>query len=118
MNDEDVASLVRLEEAMWQETTRFDPDFMARHLSADFREFGRSGRCYTREQVLQAPHQAIDAVLPLPELRVDPLGADVVLLTYQSCTRDGERLLKAWRSSIWVHAGGEWKMRFHQGTPI
>ncbi|HET8877824.1 MAG TPA: DUF4440 domain-containing protein, partial [Arthrobacter sp.] len=39
-------------------------------------------------------------------------GSDAVLLTYRSRTRTGAVL----RSSLWVLDGGQWRLRFHQGT--
>jgi hypothetical protein len=59
-------------------------------------------------------------VLPLPGLRVRGLGPDVALLTYRSETTypdDGVTLV-ANRSSLWQRIEGEWRLRFHQGTPV
>ena len=47
--------------------------------------------------------------VPLPSLK----GTDTVLLTYRSYSRTGSAL----RSSLWVLDGGQWRLRFHQGTP-
>jgi hypothetical protein len=41
---EDVETLTRLEESLWQAETRYDPFLMDRVLADDFFEFGRSGR--------------------------------------------------------------------------
>jgi hypothetical protein len=36
LSEDDLADLVRLEEGMWREETRFDMTFMEKHLSDDF----------------------------------------------------------------------------------
>lgn len=102
---------------MWQAETRFDRDYLERVLHPDFFEFGRSGRTWTRDATMAVEPGEIDAVLPLPDLTVCPLGADAVLVTYRSIVRHGE-LDYANRSSIWVRDGEAWRLRFHQGTPV
>jgi hypothetical protein len=117
LSEDDLADLVRLEEGMWREETRFDMTFMEKHLSDDFFEFGRSGRTYARAQTLAVPRQATDAVLPLPNLKVRLLGADVAQVTYDSAVTYDGVVEHAHRSSIWSRSGRTWLMRFHQGTP-
>lgn len=43
LSEEDRRALMRLEESMWREETRFDKAFMERALAPDFFEFGRLG---------------------------------------------------------------------------
>ncbi len=108
--------LQRLEEDLWREETRFDRPYMETLFAADFCEFGRSGRVYTREETLSHPRQPIDAVIPLPDFRIRLLTDDVVQITYNShVTYDGV-LLKGRRSSIWTREAQRWVIRFHQGT--
>ena len=70
MPDEDQAALIQLEEAMWQEKSRFSLEFQEQRFAPDFIEFGRSGRTYTREQIIRAEGSPIQARLPLPNLQV------------------------------------------------
>jgi hypothetical protein len=68
---------------------------------------------------MSAAEEPFVSVLPLPSLRIAPLGEDAALLTYRSDTTYsaiGVRLV-AHRSSVWVRTDAGWKMRFHQGTP-
>ena len=117
LSAEDRTELRELEESMWRVETRFDPEWMDQHLAAGFREFGRSGRAYEREETLDPEYEEIDVVLPLPDYSVVAIAPDVALATYRSIrTIDGE-VLHANRSSVWVRVDGTWKMRFHQGTP-
>lgn len=114
---EDREELTRLEECMWREETRFDLEFMERHLAPDFFEFGRSGRTYTRAQSLAVPRQATHAALPLPCLSIRLLDMDTAQLTYFSAVTYDGVVEHGRRSSIWSRTPSGWVMRFHQGTP-
>jgi len=112
----DRQDLIRLEESLWRAETRFDRAHMERVLHPDFFEFGRSGRIYSRTDTLGAPARAIDAKLPMRDLAVHVINADVALVTYIDEVRDRD-LQVANRSSLWTRRDGTWTLRFHQGTP-
>ena len=116
-NDDDRRELTHLEESMWREETRFDMNFMEKHLAHDFFEFGRSGRTYTRAQSLAVPRQATNAVLPLPSLSIRMLNQDTAHLTYFSAVTYDGVVEHGRRSSIWSRVAHGWVIRFHQGTP-
>ena len=40
LNEQELRELTWLEESMWREETRFDMEFMEKHLAKDFFEFG------------------------------------------------------------------------------
>jgi hypothetical protein len=113
----DRSCLAQLEESMWREDTRFDRRYMERTLAADFFEFGRSGRTYTREEILELARHEIPAQLPLPDLRIRLLDENTAQVTYDSAVRYGTFVEYAHRSSIWSRTAGGWTLRFHQGTP-
>lgn len=114
---EDQAELTRLEEAMWRPETRFDLGFQHARFAQDFVEFGRSGRVYTRAEIIRTDAHPIQAALPLPGLAFRELDQNTVLLTYNSeAVYDGVQE-HARRSSIWTRTPSGWVMRFHQGTP-
>lgn len=114
---EDHAELQRLEESLWRVETRFDNEHMERVLAADFSEFGRSGRRYARQDTLNVPRDACDAVLPLANFAVRAIADDVALVTYVSRVTYGDDVEVANRSSLWSRHPDGWKIRFHQGTP-
>ncbi len=118
MDDQDAADLAALEESLWRPATRFDPVHLESVLADDFDEFGASGRLWTRDAALAMEAAPFGTELPLPDLRVRPLGEGAALLTYRSVTRwpDGARR-SANRSSVWTRVDGRWRLRFHQGTP-
>lgn len=101
---------------MWRAETRGDRTYMERVLSDDFREVGRSGRVYAREEILELPVGEIDA--QLRHIAVAAIAADVALVTYVSVVRGADgNIERAHRSSLWVHSDNGWKLRWHQGTP-
>ena len=118
LSPEDEAQLTQLEESMWIEATRFDVSFMQRVLAADFFEFGRSGRAYTREAALDAVRRAIGIALPLRELSIRSLDQRTALVTYISESDGSGGHECARRSSIWSKTSQGWQLRFHQGTPL
>lgn len=113
---DDYETLKRLEESLWIADTRFDSEYMDKILSSDFFEFGRSGRIYTREEILTALPQKINATLPLINLAIHHIDKNVALVTYVSKVNDGEILISN-RSSLWSRTANGWQLRFHQGTP-
>jgi hypothetical protein len=117
LSPEDKAELTRLEEAMWRPDTRFDASFQEAHFAQDFIEFGRSGRIYSRAEIISTDKQPINATLPLPDLVFRQLDKDTILLTYNSQAVYNGVCERARRSSIWSRTSLGWVMRFHQGTP-
>ena len=117
LSEEDRAILTRLEEDMWREVTRFDQTFQEQQFAADFFEFGRSGRVYTRDQIIRLDSQPIHAVLPLPNLAIRLLDKNTAQVTYNSQVEYDDIVEYGRRSSIWSRTERGWVMRFHQGTP-
>ena len=84
-------------------------------LHPQYREFGRSGRVWDKESVLDLMEDTSELVqIRAEDLETVPLGDDVVLVTYDSVTPQG----RAHRSSLWVRESGRWQLRFHQGTSV
>ena len=125
ISEEDRAILTRLEEDMWRETTRFDQTFQEQRFADDFFEFGRlgrthasrTGRVYTRSQIICLDSQPIRAVLPLPNLSIRLLDRNTAQVTYNSQVEYNGIIEYGRRSSIWSRTESGWVMRFHQGTP-
>ena len=116
ISEKDATELQCLEQELWIAETRCDRAYMETVMAPDFFEFGRSGRIYKREEILAHGSGTIEAVIPLQNLNIKLLSADVAQVTYDSeATFDGD-VEKARRSSIWSKSGESWKLRFHQGT--
>lgn len=111
--------LRRLEEELWQPNTRFDDEYMDKVFAPDFFEYGRSGRRYRRNEMFLRSQglTEIRAELPLKNFSVRYLTDDVVQVTYISKVEHDGEVLFGNRSSVWTKIEGEWRLRFHQGTP-
>ena len=118
LSSEESKHLELLEEGLWRAEVRFNHERMDEILASDFFEIGRSGRFNRREDMFEGSSHPIDARLPLTDVSIRMLDANIAQVTYQSTvTYDGVEEL-AYRSSIWSRTGQRWQLRFHQGTAI
>ena len=86
----------------------------------DFREIGRSGRTYTKPQVLELLLAESHALaIHAENFHLQMLSSTVALLTDTSsqATTAGTIERKTHRASIWILGSVSWQMVFHQGTP-
>ena len=116
MPDADKTALHHLEESLWHPETRYDLAHQERVFATECFEFGRSGKRYTRAEMISGSGRPFQAVLSDLEVRL--LSSDVALVTYLSAltAEAGPELSN--RSSIWVRSGATWQLHFHQGTPV
>ena len=117
MNDDaELEHVLDLETQLLTPAVRRSPERVDALLHPGFFEFGRSGRRWTRQAILDAiggPLTGDDppAVTGAAAVR---LADTVVQVTYLA-ERDGRR---TWRSSLWRKGDdGAWRVWFHQGTP-
>jgi len=121
MNSRNIFEHLReLEISLHSREVRANRDRLEELLHEAFYEFGRSGKRYSRSDILkqfqdQEKHMNIDS----SEFSFEPINEDVILLTYKSAhiAPDGELSRHTLRSSIWQRTDHGWKLRFHQGTP-
>jgi hypothetical protein len=121
MADERFELLRRLEEELHRPETRRDANRMRMLLHPEFEEIGRSGRRYTREDILgECAGSNEHAVIRAHSFALFPLAADVALLTYSSAHIEASGVESRFtlRSSLWIQTPAGWQMRFHQGTPM
>jgi hypothetical protein len=108
--------LTALEHTPWRADTRHDRALMDQTFAPDLVEFGRSGRRYTRDDLLPTGEShPIDATLHA--LTITDLTPSIALVTYISELRRPTGTEWANRSSLWDRSKGRWQIRFHQGTP-
>jgi len=113
-------TLWALEVALHQPQVRSDAGRLSELLHPCFREFGRSGRVYSRDETfteLAADGQAHE--ISSQDFRLEMLTSELVLLTYRSAHVLASGVLErhALRSSLWQLTESGWQLRFHQGTP-
>jgi len=107
-----VEHVVDLERSLLSDEVRGDRASVAALLHPDWSEIGRSGRLWTRAELL-------DAIAPIPGgcdfelIEAREIASGVVRLLWRGTTDAGSTL----RSSWWRSDRGDWRQVFHQGTP-
>ncbi|AIT10112.1 hypothetical protein LO80_09100 [Candidatus Francisella endociliophora] len=111
-------TLLDLEKSLLSSKTRFDYKYMSEILTNDFREFGKSGKAYTKQDILQSLLSPIKINLEIinNSFKVNLLEEHIILVTYMTINKYNNQ--KHNRSSIWVGLNNKWKIKFHQGTTI
>jgi hypothetical protein len=112
--------LQALEVELHQPAVRGDATRLDALIHPEFREFGRSGTAYTRDDILAQLLSATErAQVVADHFVVRRLATDVALLTYRSAhlLPDGTLHRFTLRASVWQRSSVDWQMSFHQGTP-
>ncbi len=111
--------LRQLEQDLLSSSVRKNIGRVSTLLTDDFCEFGRSGKVYTKAEIL-ALLQAEEAIdVAMKEYVCRPVAENAALVTYRSERAHGDQpALVALRSSLWVFRDARWQILFHQGTPV
>jgi hypothetical protein len=113
------AHLFHLEQQLLEPSTRHDAIALTSLLAEDFREFGSSGRIYTRQQIIDLLAAETPRHITLSDPFCQQLAEDIALLTYRSTRTTALKAAShALRSSLWIYRDDRWQMIFHQSTPI
>src|SRR5215467_3513843 len=114
-----INELRQLEELLAALDIRRSPAALAQLIADDFREFGSSGRVFSKEQIIAALQGQARCEISLTDFEVFCLAADVVLVTYRGKAQfcGSAEVKYSLRSSIWRRRNGKWEVVFHQGTP-
>lgn len=100
----------------------FDAEFcrsrsnLENRLSVDFMEYGKSGRVYRRNDMIELLLDSPNRYIKIEDFELTALHEDYFLVHYLSINIDDHS--KALRTSIWKREEGLLKMFFHQGTPV
>jgi len=121
MPSENLLPLIRaLECELHEPNVRHDPHRLNELLHPEFREFGRSGRSYTKAEILEyLAQEKQPAKVQSQDFFVQSLAPDVLLLTYKSAHIGAGGILErhTLRASVWKLEPSGWQVLFHQGTP-
>ena len=107
----DEERVVALKRDLLSNEARSDPAAVAALLHPDWSEIGRSGRLWSRDEMLAAIGPLTEQVT-LEVVSVAHVTPDVILLVWRAVTDRRTTL----RSTLWLRHGGDWQARFHQGT--
>lgn len=123
-NDNLINLLLERETALQTEEVRRSKSRLRDLLAADFREFGRSGRAYTLEDVVTllpgetGSEDQTPTRTGIADFQIARLSETIALATYRGSRESKDGILYTNRSSIWrLDPDGRWRMVFHQGTP-
>jgi len=110
-----------LETELHRSETRRNRSRMESLLHPEFVELARSGRRYSRREVLEE-FEGGRGLEPIhaQAFELSELGPGIALLTYQSAhaAPTGDLFRHSLRSSVWIETPDGWRLRFHQGTPV
>ena len=114
LQEEDHTSLLlHLELQLMDPAFRRNRKAVSALLAADFREFGSSGRIWSRETILDLlATEDYPSAPAVEDFALQLLAPDTALVTYRTIRAEQSTL----RSSIWKHNQIGWQVLFHQGT--
>lgn len=96
------------------------PEVLAGLIDNEFIEIGSSAVVYNKAEVMRWLASDDKSERTGTEFKAYTLAENLILLTYISIIKDtpAAESKQAMRSSIWRLTDGQWRMVFHQGTPL
>ncbi|STX29232.1 Uncharacterized protein conserved in bacteria [Legionella beliardensis] len=93
---------------------------LANLIDDDFIEIGSSATCYDKAEVIRWLASDDQSQRSGNSFKAQALAENIILLTYISSIKatPEAKSKQAMRSSIWRLKQGQWRMIFHQGTPL
>jgi hypothetical protein len=119
--EENTSNLLKdLEIKLHQKEVRSDKKQLDELLHDDFFEIGRSGKFYTKQDILASlSDEKLVSEIHSQDYSYKELAENSIMLTYKSAHKTTKGLLErhTYRTSIWRKTSIGWRMLFHQGTP-
>lgn len=112
--------LFRLEKRLLAPEIRHSQDELTALLADDFIEIGSSGQIYDRQAIIKELSEESTVKIAISDFSLRVPVENIALVTYRAgiCMESGASVKYSLRSSIWRQNRGQWRMIFHQGTPI
>ena len=122
LDDEGLAELLlHLERRLMDPVFRNNREQVSALLAEDFREFGSSGRVWSRAAILDllANEEAYTAPV-VEDFAMQRISPETALVTYRTLRADAasDAPQVTLRSSLWVLRGNRWQVLFHQGAKV
>lgn len=113
--------LRQLETALHSSEVRCSAEKLSGLLDNSFEEIGYSGRRFDKRTILGAlTDEEGSTAIWSQDFELSILGGGVAIISYRSARVDHEGALSryAYRTSVWICGeAGNWRLRYHQGTP-
>ncbi len=113
--------LLKLEQQLMDPVFRRNREQVSALLAEDFREFGSSGRVWTKATILDYLAPEIPQPAPVVEdFAIQHLSPEIVLATYRVVRAQSDPNMPqvSLRSSLWTRSRDGWQILFHQGTKV
>jgi len=117
VQDKYLAEVEALERRLLDPRTRSSGKNLDELIADDFFEIGRSGRMWTKGEILKSLPQEQGLKIEMDSVQSRRIGKDIILITYRSRRVGVAQAAAALRSSIWQRRDNKWQVIFHQGTP-
>jgi hypothetical protein len=112
-------TLRELEEQLQTTSVRKNAAAVSSLLTEEFREYGSSGRIFSKEEIIRALQSESPAHISMQDFQASVLTEKIAFVTYRSIKHQpGSPAIESLRSSLWLFQEGRWQMRFHQGTRV
>lgn len=113
-------TIYELETSLLKPEVRSSVEQLDNLLADDFKEFGSSGRIYTKENILERlPSNTDDVIYRVSDFDMKVLSDSLVMTNFKTDkVINGTERVSSLRTSLWVRENDEWKIFFHQGTVI
>lgn len=119
--------LRELEQELFKISVRKNAARVAALLTDDFREFGSSGRIFTKAEIIAELGDEPPVSISMRDFELTLLTEELALVTYRSTkvqhgvlvgVEAGVVPTESLRSSLWRKGADGWQMVFHQGTTV
>jgi hypothetical protein len=111
--------LQQLEQHLLTSTTRHHAAELSSLLAEEFREFGSSGRAFSKAEIISELQSEASVPLSLKSFEAYPVSDHAFLVTFRAVKEvPGLPPAESLRSSLWIYRDGRWQMLFHQGTRV
>ena len=112
--------LEELEIELLSENIRKNPQKLAALIADDFLEIGASGNIWSRQTVIEALKNENYRETSVSDFQLTLLSERTALVTYHARRKQTIEFPEtdSLRSSIWQQFDDDWKIIFHQGTPV
>ena len=117
----EAATIRKAEELLLSMNVRKNKVKFAALLCDDFKEFGASGRVFTKDSIINSLTTSDEQWnFQIEDFEIEFLSVAYANVTYKLSvfSIDGILLRQSLRSSLWHKSRSDWQMKFHQGTAI